>query len=244
MRLIRNKATGEIRQVDDTQLSDYGLGAQPTATESTTSTQDPQKLRQVFTLMMMTQPKHADQIKSVYDMMAPKSQEPTMPTGTEQNAISSELQALQKIKSSYDLLNGGKATVGGMGGVIADKRLQHPWLNAILPGKPNQETSSLFDNLLQLQTLGERGQVGGRLTGYLLDRLGPGYPQLANDPEILKSKLKTLLNTAKQELESTAKMHHYASAADMPGIGDLSGYTINDTPSSGGVNADPLGLGL
>lgn len=162
-----------------------------------------------------------NRIEKEWEMLHPGTKLfPVAPTGDQLNQIKGNNQALEKLYQVQSILNSGKGAVGGIAGVMANTRLQHPALNALIPfgiGKPDTDTQKLFDSFLALRTLAERQQVGGRLSGYLLDVLGPAFAQLPKDRNILKREVGDAINAAKLDLQTIAQGSGYVDFKEMPG---------------------------
>lgn len=152
---------------------------------------------------------------------------PSPPTGQDLTTVMGSRDALSKIDEAMSLLE--KVPTGGIQGNISNFRLQHPGLNSLLPFKPSPDAQKLYDALLSLRSLGERSQVGGRLSGYMLNALGTQFPTLVKDKQTLQNELSTMKQLAQQDLNTIAQSKGYSDFTQMPGYNNT--QVTKPTPS-------------
>ncbi len=207
---------------------EYGANQVPAGNQGVTLSKNPQQASLQQAYLNTTNLKLRENIAASWKQSHGTELFPTPPSGSEATTTSQTRNAMQKIQDALDLVSKkSDVGVGGLSGVINQYRLDNPNINAILPFQPNQDTKQLYDTLLQLKTLGERGQVGGRLTGYLLNQLGPSYAQLPKSKEDIIRELNGALSAAQGDLTTTAQSHGYNDYTEMPGFaggGATNGY--------------------
>lgn len=199
MRLLRNKKTGEIKQVDDGKLGEYGLGpqAQPVASDSASSVQDPQKLKQIFTMMMMQQPKHIGEIKSVYDMIKPPEEDPIAKRNREEKdlAMSGYKNAAQSVLDVLDQKDAGalqgKNYEDSLNSTVSRMFLEGTNVSKRGANLTKNEQALLSGSLPAIQ---ERGYsvldwLKEKLTGYKPVQTG----RAIEDPETIRNKVRLIL---------------------------------------------------
>lgn len=122
-------------------------------------------------------------------------------TITTLNAVDNVLSTMQKY--------GGKFPSGPMASM--DQFLgQHG-----LPSFANTDELTALNQLTQLQGLGDRELIGGRLTGYLLNVLGPAFPGIQKGTKLNTAQLNNMKLTLMNGLNSLAKYQGYDNAAQM-----------------------------
>ena len=103
----------------------------------------------------------------------------------ELDSLNNTLTQIRDLKRSKEIIESGRLDpyLGLIGGNIANL-LTDPKFASLLP----DEVHEVAQILRRFQVLGERAAIGGRITGYLLDRVAPAFPNLGQGKnKVLKS---------------------------------------------------------
>lgn len=160
---------------------------------------------------------------------------------SEQNTVNNTNKILTDLNWLKNTINSGLLDkyMGILGGNYADL-LSNPKTASLLP----DDVHKALRILTQFKVLGERTAVGGRITGYLLDKLGPGFPDLAQGKNKVLSAIDDAIENGTTNIESLATQKGYMNLNEFPY------YKIGSTSvdESGGLNQsknqtnDPLGI--
>lgn len=117
------------------------------------------------------------------------------------SSLQATSQSTQLANEAIDILTKNPGIVGTGFGNIYAAMAAHDLTGAI----PNENVRRLVGIMTQLRALGEKNAVGGRLTGYLLDRLSPSYPALTRNAGDNIQMFRDLINFAQQDVKGQAQ---------------------------------------
>ncbi len=156
------------------------------------------------------------------------AQEPTQLTNT--------ANMIRDLSNLQQLIRSGSIDhwIGMFGGNAADI-VGNSFAKQMIP----KDVMNAIATLVRLQTAGERSAIGGRLTGYLLDRLQSAFPNLNMDKATLDDYLQQYIDNGLTNMTNLAVSKGYTSLQD---FADNSGYTtgLENLP---GWNTQAVGSG-
>lgn len=156
-----------------------------------------------------TQDKIAASFKNAYK----SSLFPDEPSSTQMTDINNTNRMISDLKKVRRNIVSGEldSYMGGVGGNWANL-LTDPKLASALPDKVH-ETAQI---LRSFQAVGERSAVGGRITGYLMDRLAPAFPNLAQGKVKILDSVDRYIENGETNMDNTARSLGYSGIDEFP----------------------------
>jgi hypothetical protein len=149
-----------------------------------------------------------------------------------------EIEKLNNTRDTLDRVNriiavlqkNGDKFPQGYKGKIAEK-LVSSGLAGSMPTLANafgldSETQQAIGDMMLIRGQGDRMLIGGRMTGYLLDRLGIGFPGVEKNSETNLRHLNQLKKTLLSDLSSFASNSGFKSINQIPGMEDIQDWTV------------------
>jgi hypothetical protein len=135
----------------------------------------------------------------------------------DQDALKSTAQTMDIINNVTDMVNKyGQSGFLGLSGFPSGPGAQ---LDQFLSGmginiKPTDELGAL-NQLTQLQGVGDRTLIGGRLTGYLLNALGPAFPTTGKSSKLNMQQFTAMRQALLNSATELAKSQGFDNAAEL-----------------------------
>lgn len=106
-----------------------------------------------------------------------------------------------------------------------------PVIGPMLAGDIPPDLQQAITDMIALRGQGERQIIGGRLTGYLLQVLGPAFPGIDNMADLTKAQLSTLQQGINNKLKVFAKSAGYNDVNEL-----MQTYSQDLEPTSSGAS--------
>jgi len=150
--------------------------------------------------------------KSSSDPAAIANRDGIAGTNTTLQAINRIQDRLQNSKNLQNVLNDPFAKLVANLAISSHNQQLLSWL------KLNDNDVAALGDLVSLNASGDRQLIGGRLTGYLSNRLSPAQPGLDKSASQNLTQVGILKKNIQTSLDNYAKQFGYKSANDIPGI--------------------------